>query len=119
MSNVMLISDNWVCVETHEKFIFSEIPKVTSYQCFPSVGEAVKTEIDPDLILIDYRLGFGKYGPNYIPELRRRFPNAKIVGYSVDDSSWSDFMDAEADGFISKILRNEQLYEKIGAFLEE
>ncbi len=117
MSHLLLISDQHVVHESNMDIIFPQVPGLDTFSGVYSVEAALKEETVPTLILLEFRLKAEKFGPEYIPMLREKFPNAKIVGYSMDPSSWTMFQEFGADGFIYKAWEFANLVREIGSFL--
>jgi len=73
-----------------------------------SVGSIVERVelVNPDVVLLDYRLsGSGQppYGTDVMPGLRNLRRTMRIIGFSSNPSNEKKFMDAGADGFVTKL----------------
>lgn len=119
MFRVILISDQKVVHDALRQIILPLVPFVSSCACYFSIDEAISTEKSPQLILLEYCLHAEKYGHEYIPELRAKFPHARIVGYSVDDGSRRLFLEIGADGFISKFDTARGIASEISSILKK
>jgi len=66
---------------------------------------------EPDLILSDVNLGYGKSGLELLSELREKFSRTKYIIMSGDGENRALAMKLKADGFLEKPFRNWEIKE--------
>jgi DNA-binding NarL/FixJ family response regulator len=115
--HVLLIDDEIKIRKYVRNTIFPLVENISSFSMVESVEEALKEQITPELILLDHRLGYKVYGTSFIGTLRERFPDALIVGFSMNAENRSAFLAAGADGFVHKAMVNTIVAREVEEFL--
>jgi two-component system, OmpR family, response regulator len=82
-----------------------------------AAAEAYLKEEQPSLVLLDNQLPDG-FGVDFIPMLKKNYPNVKIAMISGYDGAAKDVaLDNGADTFIEKPFTKDQLYKSVKALL--
>jgi DNA-binding NarL/FixJ family response regulator len=103
---ILIIDDHQIFLKGLESAIGFSFEAPIIYTCL-GFGKAVDfmtthVNISIDLILLDGRLGDGNYGWKLIPDLKKVFPNAKIISMSSENALNKKALEMGADDFCLK-----------------